>query len=332
MYPEVMGFDVTYGTNKEKRPLARGTIKTSSNKNVPIFNALLPSGASWVFHWIFHNAIPRLFAKESLAKLYLVLVDDDKHCNIQIDSARFLKKLPNAKYRLCKWHKINRNYQIKAKSFKKKDHTVDEVFFETFIAWLYSLCGQDCETEEELEYSLNSLDNWLAKQEDISPALRNETEGFLLKSFKPQIDKLAQCYFQHLYGGALGSNTLSEQENSALKRSSIGPRNNSGIDRSVAATVQYERGRLQGLLRHGLLSLSQTAVEDMDNESNSDDSGSNEEQVDSMNTGVVSNTRKELSKVLVDKAVKDVFHQSDVSVFYMYHACSVLCSSKFLGF
>jgi hypothetical protein len=35
MYPNVMGFDVTNGTNKEKRPLARGTIKTSNNKNVP---------------------------------------------------------------------------------------------------------------------------------------------------------------------------------------------------------------------------------------------------------------------------------------------------------
>jgi ribosomal protein L5 len=49
LYPEVMGFDVTFGTNKEKRPMARATIKTSSNKNVPFFNALLPSGASWVF-------------------------------------------------------------------------------------------------------------------------------------------------------------------------------------------------------------------------------------------------------------------------------------------
>jgi hypothetical protein len=112
LYPEVIGFDVTFGTNKEKRPMARATIKTSSNNNVPFFNALLPSGASWVFRWVFHDALPRLLAKESLAKLHLILVDDDHHCNTQIDSARHLKKLRNAQYRLCKWHKVRTEYLV----------------------------------------------------------------------------------------------------------------------------------------------------------------------------------------------------------------------------
>jgi MULE transposase domain len=112
LYPEVIGFDVTFGTNKEKRPMARATIKTSSNKNVPFFNALLPSGASWVFRWVFHDALPRLLSKESLANLHLILVDDDHHCNTQIDSARNLKKIPNAQYRLCKWHKVRTEYLL----------------------------------------------------------------------------------------------------------------------------------------------------------------------------------------------------------------------------
>ena len=106
MYPEVMGFDVTNGTNKEKCPLARATIKTSNNKNVPFSSALLPSIASWVFHWIFHDALPKLVSRDSLAKLHLILVDEDQHCNTQIDSARQLKILPNVQYRLCKWHKV----------------------------------------------------------------------------------------------------------------------------------------------------------------------------------------------------------------------------------
>jgi MULE transposase domain len=106
LFPEVMGFDVTFGVNKEKRPMARGTIKSTRDKNVPFFNALLPSTASWVFHWIFHDALPRLLPKESLDKLSLILVDDDCHCNSQIDSARLMKRIPNAHYRLCKWHKV----------------------------------------------------------------------------------------------------------------------------------------------------------------------------------------------------------------------------------
>jgi MULE transposase domain len=106
MYPGVMGFDVTNGTNKEKRPMARGTVKNSDNRNVPIFNALLPSISSWVFRWIFHDAIPKLFSKESLSNLRLILVDEDHHCNSQIDSARKLGILPNVQYQLCKWHKV----------------------------------------------------------------------------------------------------------------------------------------------------------------------------------------------------------------------------------
>jgi hypothetical protein len=210
---------------------------------------------------------------------------------------------------------INRNYQIKAKSFKKKDSTSDEFYLVTFVAWLYSMCGQDCETDIELDYSLRSLDNWLSLQTNVTQSLRTVTEDFLIKSFKPRIEKLAQCHFQKLYGGSLGSNTLSEQENSALKRSPMGPSNNSGIDRSVAATVQYEKGRLRGMMRDGLHSLSQTYMEDFD-------ANDNENKTEDPMDGVLSSHRNELSKVLVDHALSDVYRQYDASAFYKYYVCS----------
>jgi hypothetical protein len=109
MYPEVISFDVTYGTNKEKRPLARDTVKNSNHKNIPFFNALLPSCASWVFRWIFHDVFPRLLSKTSISKLQLILVDKEQTCNNQIEFARHMKRLPNAQYRLCKWHKVSFN-------------------------------------------------------------------------------------------------------------------------------------------------------------------------------------------------------------------------------
>ena len=43
MFPSVIGVDVVFGTNQEKRPHMRGTCKTSYNKNIPLFNAFLPS-------------------------------------------------------------------------------------------------------------------------------------------------------------------------------------------------------------------------------------------------------------------------------------------------
>lgn len=180
---------------------------------------------------------------------------------------------------------------------------------------MYSVCGQDCETQSELDYSLNSLDSWLAQHKDASPALRTFTEDFLVKSFKARIDKLGQCHFQHLYGGTLGSNSMAEQENSALKRSPMGPRNNSGIDRSVEAMVRYETGRLKEMHRRGLLSLSQTAVEDS---AFSEKAGEEEEQSDSMDSGIMAGIRTVLSKVLVDHAVNDLIQQWSASIFYKY--------------
>ena len=119
MCPGVMGFDVTNGTNKEKLPMARGTVKNSDNRNVPIFNALLPSMSSWVFPWIFHDARPKLLSKESLSNLRLILVDEDHHCNSQIDSARTLGLLPNVHYRLCKWHKVRSISILKLQNLRK---------------------------------------------------------------------------------------------------------------------------------------------------------------------------------------------------------------------
>ena len=104
-YPEVVGFDVTYGTNQEKRPLAKGTLINSSSKNIPFFNAILPSQCRWVFHWIFDTAIPNLFPSEYLKKIQLFITDEDPNCYEMIERSR--SHYPVYKHRICKWHKVS---------------------------------------------------------------------------------------------------------------------------------------------------------------------------------------------------------------------------------
>ena len=41
MFPRILGVDVTFGTNNEKRPLCRIVGKTSSNRNFPIINSFV---------------------------------------------------------------------------------------------------------------------------------------------------------------------------------------------------------------------------------------------------------------------------------------------------
>lgn len=135
------------------------------------------------------------------------------------------------------------------------------------------------------------------------------------------MDKLGQCYFQHFYCGDLGSNAIAEQENSALKRDCMGPQSNSGIDQSVKATLQHENKRLRDMLRYGLLSLSQTAIEDSD-ASKDTDTNEDDEQNNSLQLRMKSCERRELSKVLVDKALNDLILQYEASGDYKCYAAS----------
>jgi hypothetical protein len=209
---------------------------------------------------------------------------------------------------------INRNYETKVRSMRK--NSTDKIYTKTFVKWLYSICGE-CETPAELAYSLKGLDHWLVQQQDISINLREFTANYLEKSFKPQTHKLCQCYFQHLYGGNLGSNSISEQENSALKQDHMGPRPNSGIDRSLIATTRHETRRLKELRRTGLKSLSQTVQQDM--EGSEDDCSPLELGTDLVNSEMQVCQKSELSRDLINYAWKDLIMQYEASANYLYH-------------
>ena len=109
LFPHVLGMDVVFGTNNEKRPHLRGTGKSFANKNLPLINAFLPSQQQWVFDWFVNDALPNLFHPEALAKTTLIITDQDKDMIHVLDQA--IKNvdgvLGTAKRRICKWHKAS---------------------------------------------------------------------------------------------------------------------------------------------------------------------------------------------------------------------------------
>jgi hypothetical protein len=120
MFGEAVGFDITCGTNAEKRPLARGTLTTANGKNVPFFNSFLPSQCAWVFCWLFTTAFPTLFPIQSCQQTELIITDQDERCYTQLqvskESSIFSDKMV---HRLCKWHKVrNRKSNSKIRYLK----------------------------------------------------------------------------------------------------------------------------------------------------------------------------------------------------------------------
>ena len=107
-FPHVLGCDVTFGTNAEKRPLFRASGKTMDNKNIPHINAFVPSQQRWVFDWIFEDGIPSILDEEDLRKTSIILTDQDH----QLVGALLTKLRDKGIYgdalnRLCKWHKMS---------------------------------------------------------------------------------------------------------------------------------------------------------------------------------------------------------------------------------
>ena len=109
LFPSVLGLDVVFGTNAEKRPQMRGTGKTASNKNLPLIDALLPSQQKWIFDWFINDALPSLLDRDALLQTKIILTDQDKELMGVIDSALKNKDkvYGGAVRRICKWHKVN---------------------------------------------------------------------------------------------------------------------------------------------------------------------------------------------------------------------------------
>jgi hypothetical protein len=108
MFPSVLGVDVVFGTNQEKCPHIRGTCKSADNKNIPLFNAFLPSQQKWVFEWVMTDTLPSLLDSKALKLTDIILSDQyPQLCGSIAKVIIGLDKLyGNALRRECIWHKV----------------------------------------------------------------------------------------------------------------------------------------------------------------------------------------------------------------------------------
>jgi hypothetical protein len=178
MFPEACGVDVTNGTNSEKRPNGRGTLLTSNNRNIPFWNAYMPSESGWVWNWMFIRAFPALLPKSGLDEMNLMITDEDPQCYQQIGAAKQASALPKVHHRLCCWHKVNRNYILKARAHAVCDN--DKQFTRVIEKWLYSFMNTAIESQQEECYSMEAFDHFLS-QSQVAPALKLFTREYWVK-------------------------------------------------------------------------------------------------------------------------------------------------------
>ena len=194
LFPEVLMFDVTFGTNYEHRPLGM-TASPDGDMNVftPV-RAFLPSECSWVFDWVFRTAFPTLLGKESLKRTQLVMSDGDKQIYNAFDGCQ-QELYPNAKHGLCAYHLVSKQLHERMSSRMLEAWEPASLdMITTFKLWLFSwmqLGGVETDREYEVSYGL--FRQWLGNlTESIDPNVKHnarELEVFLVKSILPHKDR-----------------------------------------------------------------------------------------------------------------------------------------------
>ena len=114
LFPDILGADITFGDNNEKRPRIRLFAKSKRTHFLSLVDALLSSQQAYVFVWFFEEAVPALLDPEALLKTQSILTDQCPiMCPTLTNPISVLKLYGNAIHRICKWHKVGGMCQLR---------------------------------------------------------------------------------------------------------------------------------------------------------------------------------------------------------------------------
>jgi len=214
-YPEVFMFDVTFGTNNEKRPLGIGAAFDGDMNTFTPLRVFMPSQCRWVFNWIFGRAMPMLFGADVLDRINLFLTDGDRTMYGAFDSVQ-PQLYRHARHALCMFHLVVQGVNSLKPKLKGWDTTNVRNLLETFKQFLFSwMRVGEVESEQEYLESKRCLERWLMwlKENHASEAVRHNIVilmDFLTKRVLPHKDRWLACLRQdHL--------TLHQRTTSALE-------------------------------------------------------------------------------------------------------------------
>ena len=106
-YPYVLGTNMTFGDNNERRPHIRTIGTNTRNKNMPFVDGFLPSQQPYIFTWYFTVALPTILNPAALQKTQIMITDQCPHMCPALESAiSDFNFYGNARSRRCKWHKV----------------------------------------------------------------------------------------------------------------------------------------------------------------------------------------------------------------------------------
>ena len=151
-FPEVVCIDGTHETNNESRPLLTLSVKDSDGNVMVVVRCFAPNERSWLFRWLFQEALPVLLGTQTLRLVKLVMTDGDSQEMAQVDYA-IATYLVNAVRSRCGWHLVHQGWRRECRGlgFRKGKRDAARSQVRVIQNWLYSWMRRGVDSKEEYE-------------------------------------------------------------------------------------------------------------------------------------------------------------------------------------
>ena len=151
-FPEVVCIDGTHETNNESRPLLTLSVKDSDGNVMVVVRCFAPNERSWLFRWLFQEALPVLLGTQTLRLVKLVMTDGDSQEMAQVDYA-IATYFVNAVRSRCGWHLVHQGWRRECRGlgFRKGKRDSARSQVRVIQNWLYSWMRRGVDSKEEYE-------------------------------------------------------------------------------------------------------------------------------------------------------------------------------------
>lgn len=215
LFPEFLAIDVTFGTNRNSRNVAKVVGIDSSNKIVTFASCFIGSKQRKAYRWLFEVALPSLLGPENVKMTNVVAMDNEEMMNQAWLSADCWK---NSILRLDYYHIFLKPWKFNIPRTTSK--SVNDVM-NCVYKWISTFFDYT-ETEQEYNLSKNLLRNYL---KDQSMVLGSKFDEFVQEILEPIFAK--ERFITHFsFMGATYFNfkgdSIVEAENAVHKKYALG--------------------------------------------------------------------------------------------------------------
>jgi len=215
LFPEFLAVDVTFGTNRNSRNVAKVVGVDSSNQICTFASCFMGSKQRKGYRWLFEVALPSLLGNENAKKTSVVAMDNEEALNQAWITTDVWK---NSNLRLDYYHIFLKPWMLNIP--KISSSSVSGVM-DCVYKWIHSFFD-NCESNKEYNISKNMLQAYIKEQSRVIGTKMTEILNDILDTLFAK-----ECFISHYtfmgltYFNFKGSSIV-EAENAAHKKSSVG--------------------------------------------------------------------------------------------------------------